>query len=146
MLIHLQLSLIPGYAMQSSRRSVATATVTAAIMRQRLRPVSNELNVISFVRSSLRLSHRLYKLKLITSEMTWHLEYGRDFEDNRNFKTTTLFFGKWATKNMEGKDHGMPDAYMHRLCICCTMRANGSFAICGNAEFFGCGMRKSDKG
>jgi len=28
---------------------------------------------------------------------------------------------------------------MHRLHICCTMRANVSFAICGNAESFGCG-------
>jgi len=36
---------------------------------------------------------------------------------------------------------------MHRLHICCAMRANGSFAaIRGNAEFFTCGMRKSDKG
>jgi len=26
------------------------------------------------------------------------------------------------------------------------MRANGSFAICGNAEFFSCRMWKSDKG
>ena len=40
----------------------------------------------------------------------------------------------------------MPDAGMHRLHICFEMRANGSFAISENAEFFGCGMRKSDKG
>ena len=33
-----------------------------------------------------------------------------------------------------------------RLHICCTMRANGSFTIRGNAEFFGCGIRKSDNG
>jgi len=33
----------------------------------------------------------------------------------------------------------MPDAGMHRLHICCAMRANGSFASRGNAEFFGCG-------
>jgi len=29
----------------------------------------------------------------------------------------------------------MPDTAMHRLHICCTVRANGSFAIRGNAEF-----------
>ena len=40
----------------------------------------------------------------------------------------------------------MPDAGMHRLHICCAMRANGSFAIRGNAEFVSSGMRKSDKG
>ena len=33
---------------------------------------------------------------------------------------------------------------MHRLHICCAMRANGRFAIHGNAEFFRCGMRKSN--
>jgi len=48
--------------------------------------------------------------------------------------------------NTKGKDRGMPDAAVHWLHICCTMRANGSFAIRGNAEFFGCGMWKSDKG
>jgi len=52
---------------------------------------------------------------------------------------TTLFFGKWITKSMEGKDPGTPDAAMHRLHIRCTMRANHSFAIRGNAEFFTCG-------
>jgi len=41
-------------------------------------PVSHELNMISFVRLSVRLSHQLYTLKPITStsEMTWHLECG----------------------------------------------------------------------
>jgi len=38
----------------------------------------------------------------------------------------------------------MPDTGMHRLHICCAMRANGSFVIRGKAEFFGCGMRKSE--
>jgi len=36
------------------------------------------------------------------------------------------------------------------VCIGCTsvvpMRANGSLVVRGNAEFFGCGMRKIDKG
>jgi len=59
---------------------------------------------------------------------------------------TTLFFGKLTTKSTEGKDPGMPDADMHWLHICCTMPANGSFAIHGNAEFFGCGIRKNDNG
>jgi len=59
---------------------------------------------------------------------------------------TTLFFGKRTTKNMEGRNRGTPDVAMHRLHICCTMRANGSFAMRRNAAFFGCGMRKSDKG
>jgi len=31
------------------------------------------------------------------------------------------------------------------VAICCTMRANGSFAIHGNVEFFCCRMRKSDE-
>jgi len=40
------------------------------------------------MRSSLQLSHRLYKLKAITltREMMWHLECGSDFEVNRNCK------------------------------------------------------------
>jgi len=129
---------------------VATATVAAAVMRQRYRPVSHKLNMIGFVRLSVRLSHRLYKWKPITSTsgMTWHLECERDFEVSRNCRTTALFYGKRTTKNRptEGKDRGTPNAAMHRLHICCTTRANCSFAIRGNAEFFGCGMRKSDKG
>jgi len=49
--------------------------------------------------------------------------------------------------NTEGRHHWTPDTSMHRLHICCTMQANGSFAaILGNGEFFICGMRKSDKG
>jgi len=32
------------------------------------------------------------------------------------------------------RDRGTPDTAMHRLHICCAMRANGSFAIRGNAE------------
>jgi len=48
---------------------------------------------------------------------------------------TTRFFGKWTTKSTEGKDPGTPDDAMHRLHICCTMRANGSFAIRGNTNF-----------
>jgi len=58
----------------------------------------------------------------------------------------TLFFGKWITKSTEGKDPGMLDAAVHRLHMCCTMRANGSFAIHGNAKFFSCRMWKSDNG
>jgi len=107
--------------------------VAAALMWQWFCPVSHELNMISFVWSSMRLSHRLYKLKPITSisEMAWHLECGRDFEVNRNCKKTTMFFGKQTSrKNTERRD------WLH---ICCTMRANISFAICGNAECFGCG-------
>jgi len=50
------------------------------------------------------------------------------------------------TKNTEGMHCVMPDVAMLQLHISCTMRANDSFAICGNAEFFSCGMRKSDKG
>jgi len=65
-------------------------------------------------------------------------------------KKTTPFFGKLGkriTKNAEGRHRGtLDDTSMHRLHICCTMRANGSFAIRGNVEFFSCGMRKSDKG
>jgi len=61
-------------------------------------------------------------------------------------KKTTLFFGKRTTKNTEGRHHVTPDIAMLRLHISCTMRANGSFAIRRNAEFFRCGMRKSDKG
>jgi len=101
-----------------------------------------------FVRLSVRLSHRFYKLKPITStsEMTRHLECGRDFEVSRNCKTTTLFFGKRTTKNTEGTDPGTPDAAMHRLHICCTMRANGSFVICRNVEFLGCRMKKAIMG
>jgi len=40
------------------------------------------------MRSSLQLSHRLYKFKQITltSEMMWHLECGTDFEVYRNCK------------------------------------------------------------
>jgi len=94
-----------------------------------------------FVRlSAVRLSHRFYKLKPITStsDLTWHLECGRDFEVIQ----TTLFFGKRTTKNTEGMDPGTPDAAMHRLHICCTMRANGSFVIRRNAEFSGCRMKK----
>jgi len=99
-----------------------------------------------FVWLSVRLSYQLYKLKPIasTSDMTWHLECERDFEVSRNCKTTTLFFRKRTTKNTEGKDRRTPDAPMHCLHICCTMRMNDSFVIHGNAEFFGCGMRKSD--
>jgi len=113
-------------------------------MRQRFCPVSHELNMIGFVRLSVRLSHRLYKLKPITStsEMTWHLECERDFEVSQNCKTTTLFFGKRTTKNNAYGRKGPRDAwrcYMHRLHICCTTRVNCSFAIRGNVEFFGCG-------
>ena len=52
---------------------------------------------------------------------------------------TTLFFGKWITKSTERKDPGTLDAAMYRLHVCYTMRANGSFAIRRNAEFFSCG-------
>jgi len=101
------------YTMQSSRRSVATAA--AAVMRQRYRTVSHELNMIGFVRLSMQLSHRLYKLKPIrsTSEMTWHLECGRDFEVSRNCKTTTLFFGKRTRKERT-------PGCLTLLCISCT--------------------------
>jgi len=110
-------------------------------------PVSHELNMISFVRLSVRLSHQLYTLKPITStsEMTWHLECGETLKLIEIVKKTTVL---WQTvhKNMEGRDRGTPDAGMHQLHICCTVRANCSFVICGNAEFFGCRMRQSDKG
>jgi len=58
----------------------------------------------------------------------------------------TLFFGKQTTKNTEGRHRGTPEVAMLGLHISCTMRANGSFAIRGNAEFVSSGMRKSDKG
>jgi len=100
-----------------------------------------------FLRSSLRLTHqlcKLYKLKPITStsEMMWHLEGGRDSEVNWNCKKNYRFW------QMDHKDRRMPDAPMHSLHICCTctMWANGSFTIRGNAEFFGCGMRKAIRG
>jgi len=61
-----------------------------------------------------------------------------------------MFFGKRTTSNIEGKDPGMPDAAMHRLHICCTMWANGSFvsaemrsfsaAECGKTIIVICGM------
>jgi len=57
-----------------------------------------------------------------------------------------MFFGERTAENMEGREHGMPYGAMHRLHIRCTLRVNGSFAIHGNVEFFGCGIRKSDKG
>jgi len=100
------------------------------------------------MRSYLQLLHRLYKLKpiILTGEIMWHLECGRDFEVNRNCKKTTLFFGKRTTKNTEERHRGTPDVAMLRLHISCTVRTNGSFAIRRNAEFFSCGMRKSDRG
>ena len=56
-------------------------------------------------------------------------------EVNRNCKkNTTLFFGKRTTKNTKGRNRGTPDASVHRLHICCTMPANGSFAMHGNAD------------
>jgi len=127
--------------MRSSRRSVATATADAAVMRQRYRPVSHELYMTATVAP-------------ITHIETNHIDYRNDMtlgmQKEETLKlveiVTTLFFGKWITKSMEGKDPGTPDAAMHRLHMCCTMRANGSFAICGNAEFFSCGMRQSDNG
>jgi len=64
----------------------------------------------------------------------------------RNVKKNTLFFDKRTTTNKEGKHCGTPDASMHWLHICYTMQANSTFAIHGNAEFFTCGMPKSDKG
>jgi len=39
------------YTMRSSRRSVATATADAAVMRQRYRPVSLELNMTAWFRA-----------------------------------------------------------------------------------------------
>ena len=75
---------------------------------------------------------------------TWNVE---ETLKSRNCKKTTLFCGKRTTKNTEGRHRWTPDVFMHWLHICCTMRANGSFAaIRGNAEFFTCRMRKSDKG
>jgi len=73
-----------------------------------------------FVRSSMRLSHWLYKLKPMTSisEMTWHLECGRDFEVNRNCKKTTLFFGKQTPPERILKE-GTAGHWM-LLCIGCT--------------------------
>jgi len=57
---------------------------------------------------------------------------------SRNCKKTTVL---WQTDHKEYSRKGMRDATldsaMHRLHICCTMRANGSFAIHGNEEFFG---------
>jgi len=52
-------------------------------LKKQFCPVSHELNMISFVRLSMRPSQRFYKLKPITStiEMTWHLECGRDFQE-----------------------------------------------------------------
>jgi len=64
----------------------------------------------------VQLSQRLYKLKPITStsEMMWHWECGRDCEVNWNCKKLP-FFGKWTTKNTEGRDCRTPDTAMHRL-------------------------------
>ena len=69
-------------------------------------------------------------------------------KNSREFPSlkTALFFGKRTTMNTEGRHRGTPDVAMLRLHISCTMRANGSFAIRGNAEFFSCRMRKCDKG
>jgi len=139
----LWLEVLPGllhdvYTMRSSRQSVITATAAAALMRQRYRPVSQELNMASCDcpcdcctdYTNWNQSHRL---------AIWHDTWNAEETLSRNCKTTTLFFGKRTAKNTEGKDPRMPGAAMHRLHICCTMRANGSFVIRGNAEFFGCG-------
>ena len=101
------------YTMRSSRWSVVTATATATVSPSIARIKHG------FVRLSVRLSHRLYKLKPITStsEMTWHLECRGDFEVSQNCKTTTLFFGKRTTKNTEGNEPGTPNAAMHWLYI-----------------------------
>jgi len=79
-----------------------------------------------FVWLSVQLSYQLYKLKPITStsDMTWHLECGRDFEVSRNCKTTTLFFRKRTTKNTEGKDPGTPD--VQTMCIVAHLLYNAS--------------------
>ena len=108
------------YTMRSSRQSVATATVTVAVMRQRFCPVSHELNMIGFLRLSVRLLHRLYQLKPITStsEMTWHLECERDFEVSRNCKTTTLFFANGLQRI--GLREERTAGRLTLLCIGCT--------------------------
>jgi len=118
--------------MRSSRRSVATATVAAVVMRQRYRPVSQELNRASCdclcdCRTDYTNWNQSHRLAI------WHDTWNAE-ETSRNCKTPTLFFGKRTTKNTEGKDPGTPDTAMHWLHICCTMRANGSFVIRGNAE------------
>jgi len=55
----------------------------------------------------------------------------------RNCKKNYTVLWQMTTKNTEGRHRWTPDASMHRLHICCTMRANGSFAaIRRNVEFF----------
>jgi len=118
---------------------------------QQFCPVSHELNMISFVRSSVWQSHQLYKLKPITSisEMTWHDTWNakETLKLIEIVQKTTLFFGKWTTKKKnERKVHGTLDAAMHLLHICYTMRANCSFAICGNVEFSAAECGKAIRG
>jgi len=104
------------YTMRSSRRSVATAA--AAVMRQRYRTVSHELNMIGFVRLSMQLSHRLYKLKPIRSisEMTWHLECGRDFEVVKIVKQLPCSLANGPQRTRKERTPGC----LTLLCISCT--------------------------
>jgi len=107
------------YTMQLSWQSVATATAAAAVMRQRYHPVSNELNMIGFVRLSVRLLHWLYKLKPITStsEMTWHLECGRDFEVSRIIlKQLLCYLANGPQRIRKERTPG----HLTLLCIGCT--------------------------
>jgi len=111
--------------MWSSRRSVAT------------------------VRSSVLLSHRLYRLKPITStsEMMWHLECRRVFEVNRNCKKNYPVL--WQTDHKEYGGMGQREAwccYTSVLHICCTMWANGSLRSAEMRNFSAAECRKAMKG
>ena len=114
-----------------------------------VRSVSHELNMFNSCDRASNCSTDYTIWSQSHWPAMWHLECWRDFEVKKLLKKTTLFCGKQTTKNTEGRQRWTPDASMYRLHICCTMRVNGSFAAIrgnGNAEFFTCGMRKSDKG
>ena len=93
-------------------------STNTAVMRERFRPVLHQLNTISLVRSSVQLSHGLYKLKPITSTSgmndAWNAEQTLQLIEIV-IKTTVLW--QMYQKNTEGRNRGTPRTL---LCIGCT--------------------------
>ena len=129
-----------------ARQSVATATVTEAAMWQQHHPISHKLNMFD----SCDCPCDCHTDYTNWSQSHWPAKWCDTWDMEEFFKLIESvkipFFGKRTIKNTEGRDRGMLDAAINWLHICCTVRANHTFAIHGNAEFFRCGMWKSNRG
>jgi len=136
------------YTTRSSRRSVKTATMTAADIRQ-VRSVSHELNMFSSCDRpcNCRTDYTNWSQSHWPAKWcdTWNVEQSLKLGLIEIVKKLPYSLANGPQRS-EGRHGVTPDVAMLRLHISCTMRANGSFAIRGNAEFFSCGMRKSHNG